>query len=224
MGQGLDAVIFVGIAVGNGDRQAGDSLGDGGDAVHGVVGITGAEGVGLAGGLGPGQHAPGGIAEGGNLAQGIGGGGQAAEGVIGGVGLDGLGGGAGLDGGVEALGSIAEGGLDAGGRGGGGDVVVAVVAIGIAGAGGQGHLGQVVIGPFIGGGLLEDIGSGGDVALGIIDEAVAEFLLEELDIIEPGGVGVMLIGDHDADLGIGLLGDDLAAGELPAGIGDGIRI
>ena len=56
----------------------------------------------------------------------------AAEGVIGGVGLDGLGGGAGLDGGVEALGSIAEGGLDAGGRGGGGDVVVSVVAIGIA--------------------------------------------------------------------------------------------
>ena len=51
-----------------------------------------------------------------------------------------------------------------------------------------------------------------------------EFLLEELDIIEPGGVGVMLIGDHDADLGIGLLGDDLAAGELPAGIGDGIGI
>ena len=53
---------------------------------------------------------------------------------------------------------------------------------------------------------------------------MAEFLLEELDVIEPGGVGVMLIGDHDADLGIGLLGDDLAAGELPAGIGDGIRI
>ena len=51
---------------------------------------------------------------------------------------------------------------------------------------------------------------------------MAEFLLEELDVIEPGGVGVMLIGDHDADLGIGLLGDDLAAGELPAGIGDGI--
>ena len=77
MGEGLDAVMFVGVAVGNGDRQAGDSLGDGGDAVHGVVGVTGAEGVGLAGGLGPGQHAPGGIAEGGNLAQGIGGGGQA---------------------------------------------------------------------------------------------------------------------------------------------------
>ena len=53
---------------------------------------------------------------------------------------------------------------------------------------------------------------------------MAEFLLKELDVIEPGGVGVMLVGDHDADLGIGLLGDDLAAGKLPAGIGDGIGI
>ena len=77
MGEGLDAVVLVGVAVGDGDRQAGDSLGDGGDAVHGVIGVTGAEGIGFAGGLGPGQHAPGGIAEGGNLAQGVGGGGQA---------------------------------------------------------------------------------------------------------------------------------------------------
>ena len=102
--------------------------------------------------------------------------------------------------------------------------MLAIVHIAVAGSIRQGHFRQVIIRPFIGRGLLADIGDGGYIALAIIHIAVPEFLLEQLDIIEPGGICVVLVGQHDADLGVGTLGHDLAAGELPAGVINRIRV
>ena len=80
--------------------------------------------------------------------------------------------------GVVAVGVVGEAGdhpLRAGGRA---YIVVAVVGVGLLGPAGQGDLGEVVVGVFIGGVLLLQVRDADDVPIGVIDIAVSEFLLE----------------------------------------------
>ena len=157
-------------------------LADAGGAQPAVVGIIGTIGVRLVWLLHPVQNARlGVIVIGSRLPQRVRHGGKLVSvGGIGGRGGNGLrlAAAAHRHLGVVAVGVIGEAGHHALGACGREDIVVAVVAVGLAGAAGQGDLGEVIVGVFIGGVLLLQVRDAGDVAISIIDIAVAELLLE----------------------------------------------
>ncbi len=70
------------------------------------------------------------------------------------------------------------------GAGGGQHVVIVVVGVGLAGAGRQRHFREIVAAVFVGGGLFLQVGDAGYIAVAVIDVAVAELLLEQLDPIK----------------------------------------
>ena len=70
------------------------------------------------------------------------------------------------------------------GAGGGQHVVIVVVGVGLAGAGRQRHFREIVAAVFVGGGLFLQVGDAGYIAVAVIDVAVAELLLKQLDPIK----------------------------------------
>lgn len=70
------------------------------------------------------------------------------------------------------------------GSGGGQHVVIVVVGVGLAGAGRQRHFREIVAAVFVGGGLFLQVGDAGYIAVAVIDVAVTELLLEQLDPIK----------------------------------------
>ena len=86
--------------------------------------------------------------------------------------------------GVVAVAVIGEVGYHALGTGGGQHIVVAVVGVLLAGTGRQRHFGQIVAAVFVGGGLFLQVGDAGYIAVAVIDVAVAELLLKQLDPIK----------------------------------------
>lgn len=86
--------------------------------------------------------------------------------------------------GVVAVAVIGEVGHHTLGAGGGQHVVIVVVGVGLAGTGRQRHFGQIVAAVLVGGGLFLQVGDAGYIAVAVIDVAVAELLLEQLDPIK----------------------------------------
>ena len=70
------------------------------------------------------------------------------------------------------------------GAGGGQHVVIVVVGVGLAGAGRQRHFREIVAAVFVGGGLFLQVGDAGYITAAVIDVAVAELLLKQLDPIK----------------------------------------
>ena len=85
---------------------------------------------------------------------------------------------------IVAIAVIGEVGHHTLGAGGGQHVVIAVVGVGLAGAGRQRHFREIVAAVFVGGGLFLQVGDAGYIAVAVIDVAVAELLLEQLDPIK----------------------------------------
>ena len=86
--------------------------------------------------------------------------------------------------GVVAVAVIGEVGHHTLGAGSGQHVVIVVVGVGLAGAGRQRHFREIVAAVFVGGGLFLQVGDTGYIAVAVIDVAVAELLLEQLDPIK----------------------------------------
>ena len=85
---------------------------------------------------------------------------------------------------IVAVAVIGEVGYHTLGAGGGQYVVIVVVGVGLAGAGRQRHFREIVAAVFVGGGLFLQVGDAGYIAVAVIDVAVAELLLEQLDPIK----------------------------------------
>ena len=85
---------------------------------------------------------------------------------------------------IVAIAVIGEVGYHTLGAGGGQHVVIVVVGVGLAGAGRQRHFREIVAAVFVGGGLFLQVGDAGYIAVAVIDVAVAELLLEQLDPIK----------------------------------------
>lgn len=68
--------------------------------------------------------------------------------------------------------------------GGGQHVVIFVVGVGLAGAGRQRHFREIVAAVFVGGGLFLQVGDTGYIAVAVVDIAVTELLLKQLDTIK----------------------------------------
>ena len=86
--------------------------------------------------------------------------------------------------GVVAVAVIGEVGHHTLGAGGGQYVVIVVVGVGLAGAGRQRHFREIVAAVFVGSGLFLQVGDAGYITAAVIDVAVAELLLEQLDPIK----------------------------------------
>lgn len=85
---------------------------------------------------------------------------------------------------IVAIAVIGEVGHHTLGAGGGQHVVIAVVGVGLAGAGRQRHFREIVAAVLVGGGLLLQIRNACDVAVAVVNVAVTKLLFKQLDTIK----------------------------------------
>ncbi len=116
---------------------------------------------------------------------------------------------------VVAVGIVGEGRADALRAGRREHVVVAVISIRLTGSARQDHFCQIVVFILVGGGFLLQIRDAGDVAVAVIDIAVAELLPEQLDPVEIRRVLVVVIDQINLQQAIVLLRHDPLRGILP---------
>ena len=93
--------------------------------------------------------------------------------------------------------------------------MIVVVGVGLAGAGRQRHFREIVAAVFVGGGLFLQVGDAGYITVAVIDVAVTELLLKQLDPIKVYHICIVAVKEGDGNGAIRLGRNDALRRVLP---------